>query len=191
MAEMNPLRRRMIEDMQVRNLSPVTQRCYVHAVAKFARHFNRSPDRLGLEEVRAYQIHLVSSNRRRSVMGAALHGVRWPPDPVRGARRPFPLRQQPLVSLGTACCSVTHDRTVARLSIAWTRQVTVTDLICGVDVCSAALDVRLGRDGAMRRFTNDSAGITELIAFCKEHRDCREIGGQAAAATGGSASLAA
>jgi transposase len=103
-------------------------------------------------------------------MGAALHGVRWPPDPVRGARRPFPLRQQPLVSLGTACCSVTHDRTVARLSIAWTRQVTVTDLICGVDVCSAALDVRLGRDGAMRRFTNDSAGITELIAFCKEHQ---------------------
>jgi hypothetical protein len=53
MAEMNPLRRRMIEDMQVRNLSPATQRCYVHAVAKFAQHFNRSPDRLGLAEVRA------------------------------------------------------------------------------------------------------------------------------------------
>src|SRR3954452_6675482 len=186
MAEMNPLRRRMIEDMQVRNLSPVTQRCYVHAVAKFAQHFNRSPDRLGLEEVRAYQIHLVSSNRRRSVMGAALHGVRWPPDPVRGARRPFPLRQQPLVSLGTACCSVTHDRTVARLSIAWTRQVTVTDLICGVDVCSAALDVRLGRDGAMRRFTNDGAGITELIAFCKEH----QVGLVALEATGGYERLA-
>jgi integrase/recombinase XerD len=48
----------MIEDMQVRNLSPVTQRCYVHAVAKFARHFNRSPDRLRLAEIRAYQIHL-------------------------------------------------------------------------------------------------------------------------------------
>src|ERR1700719_1150747 len=37
MAEMTPLRRRMIEDMQVRNLSPVTQRCYVHAISKFAR----------------------------------------------------------------------------------------------------------------------------------------------------------
>ena len=119
-------------------------------------------------------------------MGAALHGVRWPPDPVRGARRPFPLRQQPLVSLGTACCSVTHDRTVARLSIAWTRQVTVTDLICGVDVCSAALDVRLGRDGAMRRFTNDGAGITELIAFCKEH----QVGLVALEATGGYERLA-
>jgi len=61
MAKMNPLRRRMIEDMQVRNLSPVTQRCYVHAVAKFAQHFNRSPDRLGLEEIRAYQIHLTAT----------------------------------------------------------------------------------------------------------------------------------
>ena len=58
MAEMTPLRRRMIEDMQVRNLSPVTQRCYLHAVAKFARHFNRSPDRLGLADIRTYQIHL-------------------------------------------------------------------------------------------------------------------------------------
>ena len=57
MAEMNSLRRRMIEGMRVRNLSPVTQRCYVHAVAKFVQYFNRSPDRLGLEEVRAYQIH--------------------------------------------------------------------------------------------------------------------------------------
>lgn len=35
MAEMSPLRRRMIEDMTVRNLSPATQRSYVHAVAKF------------------------------------------------------------------------------------------------------------------------------------------------------------
>jgi len=56
-----PLRRRMIEDMQVRNLSPVTQRCYVHAVTKFARHFNRSPDGLGLEEIRAYQIYLTTT----------------------------------------------------------------------------------------------------------------------------------
>ena len=35
MTEMSPLRRRMIEDMTVRNLSPATQRSYVHAVAKF------------------------------------------------------------------------------------------------------------------------------------------------------------
>jgi hypothetical protein len=46
MTEMSPLRRRMIEDMTVRNLSPATQRSYVHAVAKFGRFFGRSPERL-------------------------------------------------------------------------------------------------------------------------------------------------
>src|SRR5271169_5626661 len=60
MAEMSPLRRRMIEDMRIRNLSPATQRCYVHAVAKFSQYFKRSPDRLALAQVRAYQVHLVS-----------------------------------------------------------------------------------------------------------------------------------
>ena len=77
MAEMNPLRRRMIEDMQVRNLSPVTQRCYVHAVAKFARHFGRSPDRLGLEEVRAYQIHLTTTGISWAGFNVAVCALRF------------------------------------------------------------------------------------------------------------------
>jgi site-specific recombinase XerD len=60
MAEMSPMRRRMIEDMTVRNLSLATQRSYIHAVAKFSRHFCRSPDRLGLEDVRNFQVELIS-----------------------------------------------------------------------------------------------------------------------------------
>ena len=63
MAEMSPLRRRMLEDMAIRNLSPATQQSYLYAVAKFSRHFGRSPDRLGIEEVRAYQVHLVAKER--------------------------------------------------------------------------------------------------------------------------------
>ena len=50
----------MIEDMTVRNLSPATQRSYLHAVAKFSRYFSRSPDRLDIEDVRAFQVFLVS-----------------------------------------------------------------------------------------------------------------------------------
>lgn len=60
MAEMSPLRRRMIEDMTVRNLSPATQRSYIHAVAKFSQYFDCSPDRLDLEDVRTYQVQLVA-----------------------------------------------------------------------------------------------------------------------------------
>ncbi|HEX5999784.1 MAG TPA: site-specific integrase [Hyphomicrobiaceae bacterium] len=54
-----PLRRRMIEDMTVRNLSPATQASYIHAVKKLSRYYRRSPEQLGVEDVRAYQVHLV------------------------------------------------------------------------------------------------------------------------------------
>lgn len=60
---MTPLRRRMIEDMQLRNFSPHTQAAYVRAVTKFAKHFGQSPDRLGPEEVRAYLVHMVQQRR--------------------------------------------------------------------------------------------------------------------------------
>jgi integrase/recombinase XerD len=66
MAELSPLRRRMIEDMTVRNMAPATQRSYISAVAKFSRHFGRSPDKLTLDDVRAFQVHLVST------------GISWP-----------------------------------------------------------------------------------------------------------------
>jgi site-specific recombinase XerD len=56
----------MIEDMTVRNLSPATQRSYISAVAKFSRFFGRSPDWLDLEDVRAFQVHLVAK------------GISWP-----------------------------------------------------------------------------------------------------------------
>lgn len=56
---MTPLRRRMIDDMQIRNLAPLTQTAYVQQVALFARHFSQSPEHLGRDEIRAYQIHLV------------------------------------------------------------------------------------------------------------------------------------
>ena len=58
MAGISPLRERMIEDMTVRNFAQATQQSYLYAVAKFSRYFHSSPDRLGPEEVRAYQLHL-------------------------------------------------------------------------------------------------------------------------------------
>lgn len=60
---MTPLRRRMIEDMRIRNLSPQTQRVYVEQVSRFARHFGQPPERLGQHEIRAWQIHLVEERR--------------------------------------------------------------------------------------------------------------------------------
>jgi len=61
----------MIEDMTIRNLSPATQRSYIHVVKKFSAYFSKPPDRLGLEEVRAYQVHLAS----RGIAWATLNQI--------------------------------------------------------------------------------------------------------------------
>lgn len=60
---MTPLRQHMLEDMQLRNLSPQTQATYVEQVARFARHFGQSPDRLGPAEIRTYQLFLMQERQ--------------------------------------------------------------------------------------------------------------------------------
>jgi hypothetical protein len=56
--KVSALRQRMIDDMTVRNFAPNTQESYFHQVDGFARHFNKSPEGLGPEEIREYQIYL-------------------------------------------------------------------------------------------------------------------------------------
>src|SRR5437879_379028 len=60
---MTPLRTRMTEDMQIRNLSPHTQASYAQQVSLFARHFNRSPEELGPEDIRSYQVYLTNEKK--------------------------------------------------------------------------------------------------------------------------------
>jgi len=63
----------MTEDMQVRNLSPCTQTSYVQQVSLFARHFDQSPEQLGPEEIRAYQVYL--TNEKKLAPGSVLIAV--------------------------------------------------------------------------------------------------------------------
>ena len=70
---MTPLRQRMIEDIQVRNISPHTQASYLQQVALFARHFHTPPERLGPEEIRAYQVYL--TNDKKLAPGSILTAV--------------------------------------------------------------------------------------------------------------------
>jgi len=60
---MTPLRRRMLEDMQIRNLSAGTQAIYLAQVSQFARYFGKPPDVLGEQEIRAYQLHLTQEKK--------------------------------------------------------------------------------------------------------------------------------
>ena len=67
---MTSLRQRMTEDMQVRNLALNTQECYVQQVSLFARYFGQSPEQLGPEDIRTYQVYL--TNEKKLATGSIL-----------------------------------------------------------------------------------------------------------------------
>jgi hypothetical protein len=60
---MTPLRRRMIEDLRIRNRAETTIKTYVERVASFAGYFGKSPELLDPEAVRTYQVYLVEERR--------------------------------------------------------------------------------------------------------------------------------
>jgi len=100
---MTALRQRLLEDMQLRQLSPFTQRAYVASIAQFARHMGRSPADVGPAELRAYQLYLTTERGLApSSVGVAVSALRflyrvtlrrrWPVDEV----LPLPKKPRPL-----------------------------------------------------------------------------------------------
>jgi integrase/recombinase XerD len=75
---MTPLRQRMLDDMQLRGLSPKTQRCYVQAVQHVAQHFDKSPALITEEELRQYFLYLRNEKRvSRSTSTVALCAIKF------------------------------------------------------------------------------------------------------------------
>ena len=73
----SPLRRRMIEDMSIRQFGPKTQQDYVRVVADFARLLGRSPDQAEPEDLRRYQLHLAAEGASPAKMNAAVSALRF------------------------------------------------------------------------------------------------------------------
>ena len=59
---MTPLRQRLIDDLRIRNYASRTITTYVAAVARFAQHFQQSPEQLHAQHVRQYQLHLLAQH---------------------------------------------------------------------------------------------------------------------------------
>jgi site-specific recombinase XerD len=75
---MTLLKQRMLEDLRIRNYAPTTVECYVRSVADFAKHFDRSPDQLGPEEIRTWQLHLLNEKHvKASTYIQAVCGLRF------------------------------------------------------------------------------------------------------------------
>lgn len=76
---MTQLRRQMLEELERRNYSASTVRCYSRTVENFAQYFKSRPDRLGPEQIRQYQAHLFR-DRKLAPNRQYLRGLRRKPD---------------------------------------------------------------------------------------------------------------
>src|SRR5450432_1888065 len=75
---MTVLRQRMLEDLRIRNYAPSTVECYVRSVAEFGKHFKKSPEHLGPEEIRSWQLYLLNEKRvKLSSYIQAVSGLRF------------------------------------------------------------------------------------------------------------------
>jgi integrase/recombinase XerD len=75
--QISPLRQRMLDDMAFRNMSPATQKCYTYAVACFARYHRTSPDKLGIEHVRDFRLHLLSRGLKARSINPIVGALRF------------------------------------------------------------------------------------------------------------------
>ena len=75
--QVSPLRQRMIDDMKIRNMAQNTQKAYVRAVQNFSRRFMKSPDKLSFENVREYQLHLISRGLQMASIIPIMCGIRF------------------------------------------------------------------------------------------------------------------
>ena len=120
---MTQLRKLMLEELQRRNYSKTTVNAYVRMVEAFARHFHRSPDQLGPEEIRAYQVYLLTERK----MGAHTVGhhtaalrfffcktlkrnypIEEVPYPKAGRRLPIILTQEEAIRLIDSASNLFH-----------------------------------------------------------------------------------
>src|SRR5215207_3991269 len=75
---MTPLRQRMIEDLQLRGLAPLTQRAYLQAIKQFALYFGKSPHQITDEELRLYFLYLYNHKHvARSTASVALCAIKF------------------------------------------------------------------------------------------------------------------
>jgi integrase/recombinase XerD len=140
---MTSLRRRMTEDMQVRNLSLQTQATYVQQVSLFARHFNKSPELLGAEDIRSYQVYLTNERKLapssiiiavaalRFLYKITLHRA-WNleeliPTPKKPQKLPIVLTQEEVLKFLASVRSIKH-RTI--LTTCYAAGLRVSEAIC-------------------------------------------------------------
>lgn len=175
---MTVLRRRLIEDLQLKGFSPHTQLAYVQAVARFARHFKASPDKLGPEEVRQYLLYLVNERHvawstynvtlcalrffYQTTLGrtALLEGIPCPKEPK---RLPVVLSREEVTRFLAAAA---HFKSRVMLTLAYAAGLRVSEIVAleigDIDSQRMVIHVRQAK-GLKDRYVMLSPKLLELL----------------------------
>lgn len=183
---MTPLRQRMIEDMQIRNLAPSTQDTYVGHVARFARHFGTSPSLLGPKEIRDYQVHLIKERELSPAMLAQvvaalrfLYGTTlrrtWAveaiPCPKTCRKLPVVLSPQQVATFLAAIRNLKHRALFMTIYGCGLRATEAVHLRAeDIDSQRMLLRVQYGKGGRQRQVPLPTQLLEVLREYWKQHR---------------------
>ena len=184
---MTPLRKRMIEDMQLRGLSEGTQRAYVSVVRDFANYYNKSPDQISDEELRLYFLYLKDEKKlARSTCTLAISGIKflydytlkrsWPAlelvRPKKKHKQPVILSQDEVYRI-LACVEQVHYQTCLKLIYVCGLRVSegVGLQVSHIDSARMQLHLRDSKGGKDRRVPLPNQILQDLRQFWIIHRN--------------------
>jgi integrase/recombinase XerD len=183
---MTPLRKRMLDELQLRNLSAPTTRAYIGAVARFAQYFQKSPQQLGVEQVREYLLHLIRDHKAppNTVMvnRSALRFLyvctlkqSWfeenIPQPKRPLTLPDVLSAEEVTLMLDSTRNLKHWTIIATLYATALRCGELQHLKVGdVDGKHMVLHVREGKGGIPRRIGLSPVLLERLRVYFRLHR---------------------
>ena len=163
---MTRLRKLMLDELQRRNYSKSTIRSYIHAVEDFAKYFHRSPDRLGPEHIREYQVHLFRDcklspgtihSRTSALRFLFIKTLRRPyipddiPVPKRQRRMPIVLSQEEVERLIASARNLMHRTMLMMLYSTGLRRAELSHLkVSDIDSERMVIHVRQGKGGRDR-----------------------------------------
>ena len=163
---MTRLRKLMLDELQRRNYAQNTVRAYIHAIEDFAKYFHRSPDRLGPEHIREYQVHLFRDcklspatieGRTAALRFLFVKTLRRPylpdhiPFPKRQRRMPTVLSQEEVARLIASARNLMHRTMLMMLYATGLRRAELCHLkVCDIDSERMVIHVRQGKGGRDR-----------------------------------------
>ena len=177
---MTSLRKRMLEDLQIRNYAASTVRAYILRVAEFAKHFGKSPDQLGAEQIREYQLFLIKQKQvSQSAYIQTVSGLRFLythtlnrqvsiehiPLPRYEKKLPIILSREEVKALLEAPKNLGHRAILATMYASGPRVSEVAKLkVCDIDSTRNAIWIRGGK-GRKDRQTLLPSKLLELLRF--------------------------